>query len=148
MSQSLGYKNGYALPSRPLRAIGGEPLLANQLTEDALDVLASTQPTLTYGNSSRAAPVEFVPAHVAFDKKVGALSEVLGMSACVNSLVYEQVLRFDAYFKQTVHESASEHFRIREVRIFYYLEDDSISVVEPLVENRYGCSQSIDSRWS
>ena len=28
------------------------------------------RPTLTYGNASRPAPVEFVPAHVAFDKKV------------------------------------------------------------------------------
>lgn len=70
MSQSLGYKNGYAIPSRPHHAIGGEPLLVSQLTEDALDELANTQPTLTYGNSSKAAPVEFMPAHVAFDKKV------------------------------------------------------------------------------
>ena len=46
------------------------------------------------------------------------------------------MLRFDAYFKQTVHESPDEHYRTREVRIFYYLEDDSISVVEPPVENR------------
>lgn len=70
MSQSLGFKNGYALPSRPRHGVGGEPLQVNQLTEDALDELANTQPTLTYGNSSKAAPVEFVPAHVAFDKKV------------------------------------------------------------------------------
>ena len=27
-------------------------------------------PTLTYGNVSRPLPVEFIPAHVAFDKKV------------------------------------------------------------------------------
>ena len=47
-----------------------------------------------------------------------------------------QVLRFDAYFKQTVHESPNEHYRLRDVRVFYYLEDDSISVVEPMVENR------------
>ena len=70
MSQSLGFKNGYALPSRPLHGVGGEPLLVNQLTDDALDELANTQPTLTYGTGSKAAPVEFVPAHVAFDKKV------------------------------------------------------------------------------
>lgn len=70
VSQSLGYKNGYALPSRPRHAVGGEPLLVNQLTEDALDELANTHPTLTYGNSSKPAPVEFVPGHVAFDKKV------------------------------------------------------------------------------
>ena len=72
MSQSLGFQNGYALASRPLRAVGGDPLLVNQLTDDALDELANTQPTLTYGNSTKPAPVEFVPAHVAFDKKVTA----------------------------------------------------------------------------
>ena len=42
----------------------------NQLTEADLDELATLRPTLTYGNASKPAPVEFVPAHVAFDKKV------------------------------------------------------------------------------
>ncbi len=46
-----------------------------------------------------------------------------------------QVLQFDAYFKQTVHESPNEYYRIRNVKVYYYLEDDSISVVEPPVEN-------------
>lgn len=45
------------------------------------------------------------------------------------------MLRFFAYFKQTVHESPAEYFRVRPVDIYYYLEDDSISVVEPHVEN-------------
>ena len=43
----------------------------NQLNEADLDELANTRPTLTYGNPTQPAPVEFVPAHVAFDKKVG-----------------------------------------------------------------------------
>ena len=46
-----------------------------------------------------------------------------------------QVLKFNGWYKQTVHESPSEHYRIRPVSIFYYLEDNSISVVEPHVEN-------------
>ena len=46
-----------------------------------------------------------------------------------------QVLKYNAFFKQTVHESPDEYFRVRPVDIFYYLEDDSISVVEPHVEN-------------
>lgn len=45
------------------------------------------------------------------------------------------MLRFNAYFKQTVHESKDEYFRVRPVDIFYYLEDDSIAVIEPHVEN-------------
>ena len=42
---------------------------------------------------------------------------------------------FNAFFKQTVHESSDEYYRVRDVKIYYYLEDDSISVVEPPVEN-------------
>ncbi len=40
-----------------------------------------------------------------------------------------------AWYKQTVHESPDEHYRVRFVNIYYYLEDDSISVVEGHVEN-------------
>lgn len=46
-----------------------------------------------------------------------------------------QCLLFHAYYKQTVHESPIEHFRVRPVSIYYYPEDDSISVVEPHIEN-------------
>lgn len=45
------------------------------------------------------------------------------------------MLLFNAFFKQTVHESSKEYYRVRDVKIYYYLEDDSISVVEPRVEN-------------
>ena len=34
-----------------------------------------------------------------------------------------------------MHESKDEYFRVRPVDIFYYLEDDSIAVIEPHVEN-------------
>ena len=71
---------------------------------------------MTYGQAVQAPPEDFVPAHVAFDKKV---------------------LLFEAYFKQTVHESQDEFYNIRPVKVYYYLEDDSIAVVEPIVENRY-----------
>ena len=47
-----------------------------------------------------------------------------------------QVLCFTAYFKQTVQESPNEYYRVRTVKIYYYLEDDSISVTEPCIENR------------
>ena len=70
VSQTLSYKNGYALPSRPQLGVVGDPLPVNQLTEAELDELANTRPTLTYGNPTKPAPVKFVPAHVAFDKKV------------------------------------------------------------------------------
>ncbi|XP_046865042.1 EF-hand domain-containing protein 1-like [Xenia sp. Carnegie-2017] len=113
-SQSLGWKNGYALPVTPKTAIGGEPIVTSKLTREELDELANFKPSLTYGQKVRAPPGEFIPAHVGFDKKV---------------------LLFFGYFKQTVHESATEYYRVRPVRVYYYLEDDSIAVVEPVVEN-------------
>lgn len=63
-------------------------------------------------SGSLTAPVQ--PAWVAFDRKV---------------------LRFDAYFQEAVHESRQETFRIRRCVIYYYLEDDSIHVSEPKIEN-------------
>jgi hypothetical protein len=113
-SHTLGFNNGYSMPKRPEKGIGGVRIPYNQLSENDLDDLANFRPTLTYGQARQAPPEDFVPAHVAWDKKV---------------------LKFNAYFKQTVHESPNEHFRVRPVKIYYYLEDDSISVVEPVVEN-------------
>ncbi|NWI66361.1 EFHC1 protein, partial [Todus mexicanus] len=46
-----------------------------------------------------------------------------------------QILKFDAYFQEDVPLSTEEHYRIRQVTIYYYLEDDSIYVIEPVVQN-------------
>ncbi|KAM9233624.1 EF-hand domain-containing protein 1 [Dugong dugon] len=113
-SQTLGYRNGYAVVRRPTVGIGGDRLQINQLSQAELDELASKRPVLTYGQPKQAPPANFIPAHVAFDKKV---------------------LKFDAYFQEDVPMSTEEHYRIRQVSIYYYLEDDSMSVVEPVVEN-------------
>ena len=40
------------------------------------------------------------------------------------------VLRFFAYFQQSILESNEETFRVRYVRIYYYLEDDTIMIEE------------------
>lgn len=114
-SQTLGWKNGYSLPKAPEIGIGGDPIPVNKLTQEELDELANLKPSLTYGQKVQAPPEDFVPAHVAFDKKV---------------------LLFFGYFKQTVHESSGEYYRVRPVKVYYYLEDDSIAVVEPVVNNR------------
>jgi len=70
-SHTLGYTNGYATQKRPTLGVGGVPLTYNQLSEQDLDELASFDPMLTYGQAKQAPPEEFVPAYVAFDKKVG-----------------------------------------------------------------------------
>ncbi|KFP43916.1 EF-hand domain-containing protein 1, partial [Chlamydotis macqueenii] len=113
-SQTLGYKNGFAFPRLPTVGIGGERLYVNQLSQAELDELSNQRRTLTYGQAKQAPPSGFIPAHVAFDKKI---------------------LKFDAYFQEDVPLSAEECYRIRQVCIYYYLEDDSMSVVEPVVQN-------------
>jgi len=114
VSHTLGYKNGYRIPIRPTTQVGGQTIPFNQLSDDELAELANYKPTLTYGQSKQAPPEAFIPTYVAFDK---------------------QVLRFYAWFKQTVHESQQEHFRVRPVYVYYYLEDDSVEIVEPRVKN-------------
>jgi Ca2+-binding EF-hand superfamily protein len=47
----------------------------------------------------------------------------------------KQVLRFMGYFKEAVTESNGESFRVRQVVFYYYLEDDTLQISEPKVEN-------------
>lgn len=54
------------------------------------------------------------PAWVAFDK---------------------QVLCFDAFFRESVVERPGEPYRVRTVRILFYLEDDTVQVDEPRTKN-------------
>lgn len=115
LSNTLNYKNGYALQNLPQKGIGGVPLPRIHLSEKELTELANFNPELTYGERiGETKESEFIPAHAAYDKKV---------------------LKYDGYFKEAVHESPNEFYRVRPVEIFYYLEDDSIAVVEPHVEN-------------
>lgn len=55
-----------------------------------------------------------LPAWVAYDRKV---------------------LRFFGYFKEAVHASSQENWRVRKCVIYFYLEDDSIHIAEPKIEN-------------
>jgi EF-hand domain-containing protein 1 len=47
----------------------------------------------------------------------------------------KQTLKFDAYFQEPVHESKVENFRIRKCIMYFYLDDDTLHVIEPKVEN-------------
>ncbi|KAJ3047590.1 EF-hand domain-containing protein 1 [Rhizophlyctis rosea] len=118
VTHTLDYKNGYPIKHIHLPKDGEGKSL------DSLLQSVGSDPWITYGEGNVYGDEEqgvqkkgktdtFIPAHVAFDKVV---------------------LRFDAYFKQTVHES-TEQYHLRRVRILYYVEDDSIAVVEPPVEN-------------
>ncbi|XP_044025845.1 EF-hand domain-containing protein 1 [Siniperca chuatsi] len=113
-SQTLDYKNGYALPRRPTVGIGQDPLLSEQLIQQEISELSFETPDITYGSFDQSLTEDFIPAHVALDKKV---------------------LRYYAYFQENILYSPEEEYRIRPVVIYYYLEDDSMCIIEPMVAN-------------
>lgn len=41
------------------------------------------------------------------------------------------MLQFFGYFKESVVESRLENYRIRKLIIYFYLEDNSLAVIEP-----------------
>lgn len=47
----------------------------------------------------------------------------------------KQVLCFDAYYQEGVQESRNEQFRVHHCKVYFYLEDDSIQVIEPRLKN-------------
>ncbi|KAM4045618.1 EF-hand domain-containing family member C2 isoform 1-T1 [Anomaloglossus baeobatrachus] len=47
----------------------------------------------------------------------------------------KQVLSFEAYFEEEVHQRREEVYRVRQCKIYFYLEDDTIQVVEPQMKN-------------
>ena len=58
-----------------------------------------------------------------------------------------QVLRFNAYFQEAVHEKPEEQYRIRKCKIYFYLEDDSIQVIEENVSNSGIPQGKINKNW-
>ncbi|XP_036003226.1 EF-hand domain-containing protein 1 [Fundulus heteroclitus] len=112
--QTLSYNNGYILPQRPTVGIGKEPLLSEQLNQQDFNELSFETPDIAYATDDQPQYEEFVPAHVALHKKI---------------------LRFDGYFLEEIAYSPEEEHRVRPVVIYYYLEDDSMCIMEPAVEN-------------
>ena len=47
----------------------------------------------------------------------------------------KQALRFYAFFQEPVHESNMENFKVRKCVIIYYLDDDTLYITEPRIEN-------------
>lgn len=66
----MSYKNGYALPRRPTVGIGQDPLLSEQLIQQEINELSFETPDITYGSYDQSLVEDFIPAHVALDKKV------------------------------------------------------------------------------
>ena len=49
--------------------------------------------------------------------------------------LFLQALCFEAYFQEAVPQAQNETYRIRKCRIYFYMEDDTIQVVEPEYKN-------------
>ncbi|XP_020570546.1 EF-hand domain-containing protein 1 isoform X4 [Oryzias latipes] len=114
--QTLDYKNGYPLAQRLSMGIGQELHLSEQLSTTAqhLSDLSFGMPGEDpYGASDRKVYEPFKPVYVALDKKV---------------------LCFKAFFKEEFLNS-SEEYRVCPVVIYYHLEDDTMTIVEPKEEN-------------
>ena len=110
-SQALQFTMGGAVrvvdDSKP--KIGGEPTTASIASARArAGTSAALYPTSGAGNG------EALPAWVAFDR---------------------QVLAFDGYFMEGVTEARHEAYRVRPVKVFFYLADDTLQIVEPKVGN-------------
>ncbi|NWH79912.1 EFHC2 protein, partial [Piaya cayana] len=67
--------------------------------------------------------------------KYSAFPEGIGSDAPAWVAFDKQVLSFDAYFEEEVPDKNQELYRIRHCKIYFYLEDDTIQVIEPQVKN-------------
>lgn len=127
MSQKFNYVNGYRIPVDSDVGFGGRELESNSVKYiDKKDSIKYVNmglfyeililyffrfdPSLTYGRVRGITLPQYVPHFAQYDKKC---------------------LTFKAFFKQSVVESPLEHYRVRQVNIIYFLEDDSITVMEP-----------------
>ncbi|XP_069689389.1 EF-hand domain-containing protein 1-like isoform X2 [Periplaneta americana] len=114
VSQQFDFKNGYHYPRPANIGIGKRPLDVEGTAYFSIVDPVRYDPSLTYGRVKEYAISQFIPHFVLYDKKC---------------------LTFKAFFKQSVFESPHEHYRVRQVNIIYFLEDDTITVMEPEVEN-------------
>ncbi|KAM9849611.1 EF-hand domain-containing protein 1-like [Aulostomus maculatus] len=105
--QTVEQQDGLTLPC---------PIRQNPTTSliQEIDELSTEAPAFSYGSFDKNQYEAFIPAHVALDKKV---------------------LRFFAYFTEDILHSFLEDHRVRPVIIYYYLDNDSMSITEPRVEN-------------
>lgn len=100
------------MPKMSYSGIGGKELTANTVKYLASRDPVRFDPSLIYGRTKSPTLPQFTPHYVLYDQKC---------------------LTFKAYFKQSVIESPDEFFRVRYVNIIYFLEDDTITVIEPKV---------------
>ncbi|XP_032516120.2 EF-hand domain-containing protein 1-like [Danaus plexippus] len=111
---SLRYYQGHRFPDTLIRGPGGTATDVDSNAFALPDDSVTYDPSLTYGRVKQAALPAVIPHWVHYDKRC---------------------LKFTAFFKQPVFENPDENYRVRVVNIVYFLEDDTITVIEPRVKN-------------
>ncbi|XP_025198331.1 EF-hand domain-containing protein 1-like [Melanaphis sacchari] len=114
LSAQFHWKNGYALPKVKSTGIGKSILDVDTILYGEKFDIAGYDPTLTYGKAKDDPRPIDPPNFVKFDRKC---------------------LSFIGYTQHTINNSPIETFRVRKVKITYFLVDDTITVVEPFVKN-------------
>ncbi|XP_022194129.2 EF-hand domain-containing protein 1 [Nilaparvata lugens] len=116
VSHSFDMKNGHCIPKTSTLGIGKLPLDSESVQYTKFTDAVRFDPTLTYGRPKPKPSALFRPHFVTYDKKC---------------------LAFQGYFKECIPlpNMDDDNYRIRRVNIVYFLEDDTITVIEPTVEN-------------
>lgn len=73
---------------------------------------------------------------------ISSVTKSHNLTKCSLSL---QALCFEAYFQEDVSEAQDETYRIRKCKIYFYLEDDTMQVVEPECKNS-GIPQGVSDK--
>ncbi|BES87230.1 EF-hand domain-containing protein [Nesidiocoris tenuis] len=110
----LEYRNGFPVVKTTPVGIGGDTLDVQGVKFVKNPPPGLYDPALTYGKCRGKYILPFRPHHVRFDKKC---------------------LSFKGYFTQEVPNSPEESDRIRKIEFIYFLEDDTVLVREPAIEN-------------
>ncbi|KAA6383463.1 MAG: putative flagellar protofilament ribbon protein rib74, partial [Streblomastix strix] len=117
-SQTMDYRDGLVTTKPDYFSIGREFRHELDKRIDMDSVTKAREFTHTWTRESEGlgqsqgdldASPQSIPSYIAYDK---------------------MVLAFLGYFKESVHESNEEVFRVRKVQVDYYLEDDTIEVLE------------------
>lgn len=109
-SQALVFENGGPAIHQNAPGIGGRLLPGQAPPQEAISSTSIYNQSM--GGDFRTG--ETVPAWVAFGS---------------------QVLRFYGYFKEPIFSSQQENYRVRHVTILFFLEDDTIQILEPRERN-------------
>ncbi|XP_033608680.1 EF-hand domain-containing protein 1 isoform X3 [Cryptotermes secundus] len=114
LSHQYDFRNGFCYSRTANIGIGRRPLDVEGTAHFHSVDPFMFDPSLTYGCVKKCPVSLFVPHYVLCDRLR---------------------LTFRAFFKQSVPQSPLEHYRIRQVNIIYFVEDDTITVMEPEVAN-------------